>query len=131
MRKFELRPFSMFQFLFFLLNIVFYILIVLFFFVLFYFDYIKHKICIIIWSVVQKIYLWLKLHEKVLCYLISPACLIFPLTAHQWKGIFSLAFFSTGSLSRSSISFRSKTSYIWFFGEKTWTSVLIYINWLN
>ena len=22
----------------------------------------------------------------------------------------------------------NKTSYIWFFGEKTWTSVLIYIN---
>jgi hypothetical protein len=24
--------------------------------------------------------------------------------------------------------FNSETSYIWFFGEKTWTSVLIYIN---
>jgi hypothetical protein len=24
--------------------------------------------------------------------------------------------------------FETETSYIWFFGEKTWTSVLIYIN---
>ncbi len=37
-----------------------------------------------------------------------------------------LKFFSCHSIQM--LSKYTKTSYIWFFGEKTWTSVLIYIN---